>query len=107
MAGVREIRIRIGRAMWPVILLLFLSYILYSGFQGDRGLISYLRLENQKENLLVELAEVTDQRQSLERRLSLMGSGGAQIDRDLLDERARTLLGMAHADDLVILRDTP
>lgn len=105
MSGFREIRLRIGKAMGPVVLLLFLSYIVYSGMQGERGLISYLRLENQKEALNAELAELSSQRRSLEHRLALMGSGGAPLDLDLMDEQARSLLGMAHPDDIIILRN--
>ena len=84
-----------------VALLAFL--IFYFGFQaltGDRGLLSL----SQRNELLAEkrgqLARLQAQRKDLEARARLMRDGA--VSRDLVEERARYLLGFADPRDYVI-----
>ena len=79
------------------------SLIFYFGFQaltGERGLLSL----SQRNELLVtrraELARVEAQRRDLEARARLMRDGA--ISRDLVEERARYLLGFSDPRDYVI-----
>jgi cell division protein FtsB len=89
------------RSYIPTAILAFL--IFYFGFQaltGDRGLLSRgerLRLFSQGR---IALAELVDQRQDLERRAQLLRDQGLSIE--LLDERARSTLGLADPRDYVI-----
>lgn len=79
------------------------SLIFYFGFQaltGDRGLLSL----SQRNELLItrraELARIQAQRQDLEARARLMRDGA--VSRDLVEERARYLLGFSDPRDYVI-----
>ncbi len=79
------------------------SLIFYFGFQaltGDRGLLSL----SQRNELLItrraELARVEAQRRDLEVRAKLMRDGA--VSRDLVEERARYLLGFSDPRDYVI-----
>ena len=79
------------------------SLIFYFGFQaltGDRGLLSL----SQRNELLItrraELARIQAQRRDLEARAKLMRDGA--VSRDLVEERARYLLGFSDPRDYVI-----
>ena len=103
-----ELLVRDTRALFarvrpylPVAVLAFL--IFYFGFQaltGDRGLLSL----SQRNELLAEkraqLAQIEAQRKDLEARARLMRDGA--ISRDLVEERARYLLGFSDPRDYVI-----
>jgi cell division protein FtsB len=89
------------RSYVPITILAFL--IFYFGFQaltGDRGLLS---LNSRNETLAEKTAELTQlraQREELEVRARLLRDD--HLSRDLLDERARSLLGFADPRDYVI-----
>ncbi|HLK25792.1 MAG TPA: septum formation initiator family protein [Caulobacteraceae bacterium] len=82
------------------------ALIFYFGFQamtGDRGL-----LERAQRNAILaakteELAKLDAQRQDLERQARLLRDDS--LSADLLDERARSLLGLADPRDYVIRTD--
>ena len=82
------------------LLVLLIVYFAMSAFTGDRGLLS----SNLRDETLVartrELAQVRSQRQDLERRALLLRD--TSLSRDLLEERARSLLGFADPRDYVI-----
>ena len=77
--------------------------IFYFGFQaltGDRGLLS---LSQRNAKLLAErreLAALQDEDRGLQARIRLLNDG--QISRDLVEERARYLLGFSDPRDYVI-----
>ena len=89
------------RSYVPITILAFL--IFYFGFQaltGDRGLLS---LNSRNETLAEKSAELTQlraQREELQVRARLLRDD--HLSRDLLDERARSLLGFADPRDYVI-----
>jgi cell division protein FtsB len=89
------------RSYLPTAILAFL--IFYFGFQaltGDRGLLS-LNLRNETlEEKTAELTRLRAQRQELEVRAHLLRD--EHLSADLLDERARSLLGFADPRDYVI-----
>ena len=82
------------------------ALIFYFGFQamtGDRGL-----LERAQRNAILaekteELARLDAERQDLERQARLLRDDS--LSADLLDERARSLLGLADPRDYVIRTD--
>ena len=81
--------------------------IFYFGFQaltGDRGLLSLSQRNAQLASRRAELAGLQAQRRDLEARTHLLHDG--QISRDLVEERARYLLGFSDPRDYVI-RTTP
>jgi cell division protein FtsB len=82
------------------VLLLLIVYFALNAFSGDRGLLA----SNQRDETLIaktrELAQVRAQRQDLEMRARLLRD--TSLSADLLEERARSLLGFADPRDYVI-----
>ena len=82
------------------LLVLLIVFCGLNAFTGDRGLLS----ADQRDEALVaktrELAQVREQRQDLETRARLLRD--TSLSKDLLEERARSLLGFADPRDYVI-----
>lgn len=74
-------------------------YLGFHAISGERGLIALFTERHRLEALKVELAEVTAQRESLERKVR--GLSDKSLDLDLLDEQARRILGMAGKSEVV------
>ncbi len=81
-------------------LALLISYFAIHAFTGDRGILT----SNQRDATLIaktrELAQVRAERQDLEMRARLLRD--TSLSADLLEERARSLLGFADPRDYVI-----
>jgi cell division protein FtsB len=89
------------RALFPPALALGLGgYFLWHGLHGDNGILARKVLDQRVIALTAELKTATHARDEIERRVKLLRSGA--IDRDILDERARSTLGFAHANDVVV-----
>ncbi|RJF87411.1 septum formation initiator family protein [Oleomonas cavernae] len=96
-----ELRRRTRQAIVPVVAICVTGYFGYHLVQGDYGLVSWLRLSHEIEETKAQLAQVSEQREALERRVSLLRP--ESLDRDMIEERARVTLGFAHENDVVIL----
>ncbi len=83
---------------------LTVAYFLHHANIGQRGLEAKRELSAQIEQTRAELDELARERKEWERRVALVRSD--QIDRDLLEEQSRMMLGRVHRNDLVILLDT-
>ena len=82
--------------------------ILYFGVQaltGERGLLSHGERAEMLERRQVELARLEDKRQDLEIRVRYMRTDN--LSRDLLEERARVVLGFARPEDYLIPAPRP
>ena len=82
--------------------------ILYFGVQaltGERGLLSHGERAEMLERRQAELARLEDQRQDLEIRVRYMRTDN--LSRDLLEERARVVLGFARPEDYLIPAPRP
>ncbi|MDB5435165.1 MAG: septum formation initiator [Phenylobacterium sp.] len=89
------------RSYLPTAALAFLIfYFGFHAFTGDRGILT----SNQRDETLTaktrELAQVRGERQDLETRARLLRD--TSLSADLLEERARSLLGFADPRDYVI-----
>ena len=78
------------------------AFFLHSAEIGNRGLLAKQVLKIQLRSLTQDLADAQGEHADWDRRLALLRSD--QIDRDLLDERARVMLGRVHRNDLVIVQ---
>jgi cell division protein FtsB len=78
------------------------GYFVHNAQVGNRGLLAKRALKTQVFALRDELAEVQAEHATWDRRLALLRSD--QVDRDLLEERARIVLGRVHKNDLVIVQ---
>ncbi|SFI24624.1 FtsB family cell division protein [Albimonas pacifica] len=91
---------RIAQAVFGFFVIATTSYFGYSALQGDTGLVEQVRLAREQATLEANLAELKTERRRMEnltRRLS-----DRYLDLDLLDERARRILGYARQDEIVI-----
>ena len=77
------------------------SYFVHHANHGHRGMEAKRQLKIQAYELGQELEGAKVERRDWERRIALLRSD--QIDRDLLEERGRILLGRVHRNDLVII----
>ena len=89
----------------PMLGALLVSYFGYHAVQGDRGLLSYLRLTRE-----IRRAEITrdlfaGERAELEKRVALLRPRG--IDPDMLEERVRVMLNLGRPDEMVIMLQRP
>jgi cell division protein FtsB len=99
-----ELRKRARLIAGPVLGVSLVGYFAYHLVQGDRGLLAWLRLSQQLAEAQVTLSTVRAERQALEHRVALLRP--EQIDRDMLDERARATLNLAGPNEIVVFRPT-
>lgn len=90
----------LGTAVFFVLALGLASYFTFAAVQGDYGLFRRIQVQAEadtltaeRDRLRAEVARMTN----LTRRLS-----DDYLDLDLLDERAREVLGMIRSDEIVI-----
>lgn len=89
------------RPYLPLTVLAF--FIFYFGFQamtGQRGLLSWQQRKDTLAETQKQLAHLQAERRDLEMQARLLRDGNLSLD--LLDERARSLLGYADPQDYVI-----
>ena len=84
----------------PLVVAISTVYLLYHAFQGDRGLIAWWNLRFEIEQANLDLASVSAEKKTLEHRVALLRPDS--LDRDMLEERARQMLGSVGPDDLVV-----
>ena len=76
------------------------GYFIYHAVQGDRGILAWLRVNQQLEAAQVELTKSGTDRAALEQRVALLNN--SSLDLDMLEERARIMLNFSDPDDVVI-----
>lgn len=87
----------------PVSCALLLVYFGYHAIQGDRGLLSWIKLSDELAEARIALEVTAGKRAGLERKVALLRPDG--LDPDMLDERARYMLSLARTDEVVIYTD--
>ena len=98
----RSARPAMGSVIYFTVLILLGLYFTFAAVQGEYGVFRRAEIDAQARELQAELdalnVEVAHM-QNLTRRLS-----DTYLDLDLLDERARDVLGMVRSDEIVITR---
>lgn len=79
----------------------FIGYFGVNAFTGNHGLRAQIDLDQQMMTMQDELRQVKAERALWERKVALLRSD--RIDPDMLDERARALIGYVDSRDLVFL----
>ncbi len=77
------------------------AYFLFHAQHGSRGIEARNALKIQLHEAGAELMGLVAERKSWEQHLSLVRD--ESVDRDLLEENARSMLGRVHRNDLVIM----
>jgi cell division protein FtsB len=98
---VAELRSRARHIVGPIIGSSLIVYIAYNTVEGDRGLIAYWQLTKQVEQAETIKTSLDEKRHAFENRVRLMNP--SSLDADMLEERARFLLGYSRADEWVVL----
>lgn len=87
-----------ARAFLLVLAIFYFSYHLIS---GDKGVIAWMKLENEVKTAKLEQEESSTQRLALKQRVE--GLYAHSLDVDLLDEQARKILGQAKSTEILYL----
>ena len=82
-----------------------IGYFWFHAFSGQRGLHAKHEIDQQLGELTAELDRLKIEKGQWERKVALLRSDG--IDPDMLDERARTLLNVAHPNDVILMLQRP
>jgi cell division protein FtsB len=82
-----------------------IGYFWFHAFSGQRGLHAKHEIDQQLQELTAELDRLKVEKGQWERKVALLRSDG--IDPDMLDERARALLNVAHPNEVVMMLRRP
>ncbi len=96
----QEITKRARASAGPIFGILAVAYFSYHLVEGDRGLFAYLKLQHSIDKAKAVYLVTEDEKRALEKRVSLLRL--ENLDTDLLEERSRDVLGLAHPDEIVI-----
>jgi len=102
---VREFKVRAGQIAGPVIGMTVVVYFAYHAVQGDRGLIAMAQLRQDVSALQAQVLDVRAERMDLD--LKVFALRPESIDPDLLEERARFLLGYGFKDEVLVITRPP
>jgi len=93
-------RLSISAIIFFVVMILLGIYFAYAAVQGPSGILRRVQLQAETQDLAQQrdrLQAEVDRMRNLTRRLS-----DDYLDIDLLDERARDVLGLVRADEIII-----
>jgi cell division protein FtsB len=93
------------KAVWPSFLAGAFFYIAFHAISGEHGLYAWVKETHRLAALQAELATVSAERESVERKVRLLSNDS--LDLDMLDEQARAVLGLAGADEVVVMVPSP
>ena len=100
-----EIRRRARLVVGPVCGISLFAYFAYHLVAGDRGLGAWMRLSQEIKTAEATRDAVEAQRRALDQHVALLRPD--HLDRDMLDEQARTALNLVAPDERVIFFDHP
>jgi cell division protein FtsB len=104
MTALVQIRSRFRHAIFPILGSVLVVYFSYHMVRGNHGLIAYMNLQAKVEQAETRYAQVHGERTDLEHRVALLRPDN--LDPDMLEEQARTMLDFVHPDEIVILLPT-
>ncbi len=105
MAILRERRVRARQVLPPVLAACVVGYFGYHALHGERGFLAWRELRRDLVAVHRVEAELAAEWTQLDRRTALLRTDN--LDPDLLEERARLLLGYGYPGDLVVLHPAP
>ncbi len=96
-----EQRPSVRRNVMMIVGLCLSLYFSYHMLLGDRSLLRLVMLEHRIESLSVQYDDYHGRRVALEHRVTMLRPGS--VDRDLLEERARAVLGYVRPGEQVVI----
>jgi cell division protein FtsB len=100
MAVLHEFRRRSRQIVVPVLGACVIGYFAYHTVQGDRGLLSFMRISAEVARAETTLDDVRGKRESLAHKVRLLHPDS--LDLDMLEERSRDILNRVRDDEVVI-----
>lgn len=91
---------RVQQVFGPLIAVTLVIYFVYHLIQGERGVLSWMRLNQRITVAEKRLDEVQVEQNALEQRVHLLRPDS--LDPDMLEERARVVLNFARKDEIII-----
>ena len=98
-----ENRALLRRNLFLMICIVLTGYFSYHLVMGKRGYFQLKALENQIELTQASFNEIKAEREAIEKKVVMMRPGS--VDIDLLEERARHVLGFTKPDEYILLQD--
>lgn len=95
-SGLRQIAVSVAY----ILLVGAIAGFAHAGLQGENGLAAYREATVEERRLAAELERLRRDRAELENRVLRLSE--RYLDMDLLDERARAVLGLVREDELVV-----
>ncbi|MDR3187182.1 MAG: septum formation initiator family protein [Holosporaceae bacterium] len=79
----------------------FFGYFVFHMMSGARGAISWVKLNKEIASLEEELKDLKEENDFLENKINLIRDNN--LDVDLLEEQAISVLGFSHENDVIVL----
>jgi len=98
-----ENRYLLRQNMVFIVALSLTIYFSYHLIAGPRGYLELKQLETQVSMETQKLEDLTKEREAVEKKVVMMRPGS--IDRDLLEERARYILGYTSKEEYILLQN--
>lgn len=93
------------RVIQPLMWMLLAFYVGYHALHGERGLYALMREKRELAELQTEYQKTKADRERAEIRVSHLRDGS--LDRDLLDEQMRRMMGVMKPGEVMLLNDEP
>jgi cell division protein FtsB len=87
------------KIIYNVVFTLLLIYFIYHAVWGDRGINSYFKLKHDLKKSYEELLLLKSERLEIEHTANLLKSG----DKDILEEYAKNILGVAYPQEKIYM----
>jgi cell division protein FtsB len=100
MMPLAHVRSFVRRHAAPALGLCAVAYFSYHAIQGDRGVLAWIRIAREIEKAQAALEVTLAEQHRLEAKVRLLRPDS--LDRDMLDEQAKAILGYGRANEVVI-----
>ncbi len=104
MVRVKKQHLTPTRMIKPLLWMCVAFYMGYHALHGERGLYALMRDKHELAQLETEFVKTKNARESMELRVSHLRD--ESLDRDLLDEQMRRMLGVMGKGEMVVLQGT-
>jgi cell division protein FtsB len=91
------------KAAFNIMILLMLLYFVFHSIYGSRGVIAYFKLQAELESAHNKLNMLRAERLEIENKAKLLRPGS--LDIDMLDEKARNILGIVSPNEQVFRKE--
>lgn len=92
-------RFPVGGVLYLILAFMLGAYFTFAAVQGDHGMFRRIAIKAETEALTLERDQLTRELANLTNQTQRMSD--SSLDLDLLDERARDVLGYLRADEVV------